>query len=135
MTFTFAEALCVGSVTDVAVTVTISTPAGAVKVVGMPLSVIVRLKFAAPQGVAPVVLQVQVTPAFALSPVTVAITGAIVPSTIFAGGGVDNVTTIPETTLTFAEALFVLSVTDVAVIVTTSTPAGAGKVVATPLSV
>jgi hypothetical protein len=39
MTLTFAEALFVLSVTDVAVTVTISTPAGAVKVVGTPLAV------------------------------------------------------------------------------------------------
>jgi hypothetical protein len=103
--------------------------------VGVPLAVCVALKFPAPQGAAPVVLHVQFTPPFPESPVTVAVTIAIEPSTMFAGGGVDNVTAIPETTLTFADALFVISVTEVAVIFTVSTPTGAVNVVGVPLAV
>jgi hypothetical protein len=81
------------------------------------------------------VLQLQSTPPFIESPVTVAVTIAVELSTMFTGGGIVSVTTIPETTFTFADALFELSVEDVAVTLTVSTPAGAVKFVLTPLAV
>jgi hypothetical protein len=123
------------SSTAVAVIVTVSAVAGAVKIVVMVLPVKVALKFAALQGVAPVVVHVQFTPPFPVSPVTVAATVAVVPTAMLAGGGVDNVTEIPEPTDTTVLADALVSATEVAVIVTLSAVAGAVKVVLAPLAV
>ncbi len=73
MTLTVAVADLVPSVTEVAVMVTEAAAAGAVYVVAVPLPVLVGLNV--PQE--PLGAQLQVTPAFALSFVTVAVIEAV----------------------------------------------------------
>lgn len=88
---TMALALLDGSVTEVAMTVTlppVGTVAGAVYVVMLPLGVTVGLK--APQAAAGV--QLQVTPPAAESFCTVAATLAVPPVPSVAGGIVESVT-------------------------------------------
>jgi hypothetical protein len=81
-----AEADFVGSVTEVAVTVTVlgvGIAVGAVYVVGAPLAVPVGLK--EPHGEVPQVT-VQLTPPFLLSLVTTAVRLAVAPVTSDVGG-------------------------------------------------
>src|ERR1700683_4210574 len=101
----------------------------------MVLPVRVALKFAALHAVAPVVVHVQFTPPFPVWPVTGAATVAVLPTAMLAGGGVDNVTEIPEPTDTIVVATALVFATEVAVIVTLSTVAGAVNVVLAPLAV
>jgi hypothetical protein len=77
---TVVDAVAVPSVTEVATTVTVppvGTFAGAVYVVAEPLAVFAGLKL--PHEDVPQVTD-HVTPAFALSPVTNAVKGAVVPA-------------------------------------------------------
>jgi hypothetical protein len=83
---------------------------------------------------------VQVTPAFAESPVTDAMTLAVAPVANEEGGGVLSVTVIAGAVVTVMEAVadFVVSETEVAVSVSTPVPgtvAGAVKLVLAPLPV
>ena len=137
-----AEADFVLSVTETAVMVTVfpvGTAAGAVKAVAAPLGVDGGLND--PHGEPPHVT-VQFTPAFALSLATFAVIFVVVPPTIDVGGGAARVTEIACATAVIVigceEADFVLSVTEVAVMVTVfpvGTDAGAVKTVAAPLAV
>ncbi len=128
------------SLADVAVTVTVfgaGTIAGAVYVVATPLAVVTELKF--PHAELPHVTD-QVTPPFWLSLFTTAAKLPLAPATSDIGGCGLNATVIAggAAIAIVADADFVLSETDVAVIVTVAdagTAAGAVYVVAAPLAV
>jgi hypothetical protein len=106
-------------------------------VVAAPLAVVVGLKL--PHDELPHVT-LQVTPALAESPVTVAMTLAVAPVASDEGGGVVSETEIAGAVVMVMEAVadFVGSDREVAVTVTTPAPgtvAGAVKVVLAPLAV
>src|SRR5271156_4315891 len=130
------------SAVDVAVIVTVlpeGTAAGAVKTIGLPLTVCggVRLKVPQP-GAATAQVTLQSTPLPELSFVTVAIRVAVPPTGIEFGGAMLRVTEITGTlTVIIALADLVLSVTEVAVMVTgvAGTTVGAVYKVGTPLAV
>jgi hypothetical protein len=135
-----AEAVLVGSVTEVAVTVT-ENPAveGAVYVVAVPLAVEVGAKL--PQAVA-LQVTVHLTPALALSLLTTAVRLAVEPAASDIGGvglrATEMVGGGAAVIVIVAEAVLVASVTDVAVTVTVAglgTVLGAVYTVAAPLRV
>jgi len=118
-TVTVAVADFVGSVTDVAVMVTLPAAPGAVNVVAAPLAVCVGLKDPA--------VAVQFTPPFALSFATVAVKLIVPPVTAEAVAG-NTLTEIGGgvvVTVTVAVADLVVSVTEVAVTVTVPAVPGA----------
>jgi hypothetical protein len=117
-----ADADFVLSVTEVATTMTVlfvGTAVGAVYVVGALLAVEAELKL--PHDVLPQVTD-QVTPAFALSLVTTAVRLVVEPTKREVGGVGVSATEIEgggaAVTVMVFDAVFVLSVTDVATIVT-----------------
>ena len=120
---TVALALCVSSLIEVAVIVTLPAVEGAVKVVLVPLAVLAELKLDAPQDVAGV--QLQFTPKPAGSPVTVAAMVAGALAARDAGGAMpeENATEITVALIAMERlvALIVLVVTEVAVTVTAAT--------------
>ncbi len=133
-----AVAILVGSVTDVAVMVTVppeGTVAGAVKVVVAPLAVCAELS--EPQ-LDPLQLTAQSTPAFAASLATAALIVACAPTCKEVGGDRLKVTEIGVRMVNVAEAVFVGSAVEVAVMVTefpAGMEVGAVKVVVAPLAV
>jgi hypothetical protein len=135
-----AEADFVVSLTDVAVTVTVAGvggAAGALNVVAVPLGVVAGAKL--PHWALPQVT-VQVTPALALSLLTVAVSGAVCVAATDAGGLVraTEIGALGAEMVIVAEADFVVSLTAVAVIVTVAglgAEAGALYLVAAPLAV
>jgi hypothetical protein len=135
-----AEADFVVSDTDVAVTVIVAGvggAAGALKVVAVPLGVEAGLKL--PHWALPQVT-VQVTPAFALSLLTVAVSAAVLVAATDAGGllRVTEIGALGAEMVMVAEADLVVSLTAVAVTVTVAgfgAEAGALYLVAAPLAV
>ena len=130
------------SAVDVAVIVTVlpdGSVAGAVKTIGLPLTVCAGVRLNVPQpGAATAQVTVQSTPLPMLSFVTVAITVAVPLTGIALGGAMLSVTEITGTvTVIMALANLVPSVTEVAVIVTAvaGTTVGAVYKVGTPLAV
>jgi hypothetical protein len=122
-----ADADWLGSVTEVAVTVTtgegVGTAEGAVKTVLAPLRVFAGLT--APQAPAVPQLTLQVTPALAGSLMTVAVKVAVPLSTTEVADWLSVTVTAPatEVTVIVAEAVLLGSVTELAVMVTVP-PAG-----------
>jgi hypothetical protein len=117
-----AEADFVGSVTDVAVTVTVAgfgITLGAVYVVAVPLAVEVAEKLPHVAGAVVVQATVHFTPAFALSLATFAVMLVLVDAASAVGGAAANATLITGSVIVIgAETDFVESAAEVAVIVT-----------------
>ena len=134
-TVTFAVAVAVLLLVAVAVITTEPAPPGAVYVVFAPLAVWAGLKL--PHE--PVGVQVQSTPAFALSFVTVAASVAVPPgSKVLEGEVVMEMAIEPDAAAVmeiFETAVAAWLLVDVAVMVTVSGAAGAVYVVLAPLAV
>jgi hypothetical protein len=136
-----ALALFVVSATEVAVSVTAAgegTAPGAVYVIAVPEALLAAESVPHVAAVHPAPMSVHVTPLFAESPVTVAVKLELLLTTTIAVGCESETATpaaTPEAIVIVAEADFVPSVTDVAVMVTVAglgTVAGAVYVVAVP---
>lgn len=109
-----AVANAVLSLVDVAVSVTVPAVPGAVNVVATPLAVCVGVKLPQePEGE-----QLQSTPRFAESPVTAAVTEAVVPACIVAGGACEIDTETIDVMLMVTLCVAPLFPAAVAVIVT-----------------
>jgi hypothetical protein len=131
---TLATAVAAALLVAVAVISTGPAAPGAVYVVVAPLAVWAGLKL--PHVFAGV--QVQSTPPFAASLITVALIVAVPPACTFAGGAaVSEIATAPEAavTVTLDTAVLAWLVVDVAVIVALAAPVGAVNVVVAPLAV
>jgi hypothetical protein len=130
---TGADAVIVGVVVEAAVMVTLTAAAGAVYVVEAALAVCVGLKLPhVPTGV-----QLQSTPALAVSLATVAATEAVAFTAKEVGGAVLSVTVmaVAAVTVTAAEAVVELLEVAAATMVTLPAADGAVYVVAAPLAV